>query len=297
MTSAPEGDLVNEVLKYYAEPGPMTTLDGSTEFLAGLPDDPLAICRTVPGVIVHEQWAGMYGVTVTAERLSEPETRAASDMTALIQRLDPRPLVETRPQESRMIGNCRHFSTLSCALLRHAGRPARARCGFATYFEPDRYVDHWVVEYWDGVRWVRVDAQLDTAQQEVLKLDFDPSDVPAGRFLTGAEAWQLCRSGQADPERFGIFEFWGAWFVRGNVVRDLASLNKMELLPWDGWGLMERAGDLGEDAANAITDDVAAITLAGGLTGWRDRYESDALLRVPETVMSYRTGAQVVLAS
>jgi hypothetical protein len=71
----------------------------------------------------------------------------------------------------------------------------------------------------------------------------------------------------------------------------------MELLPWDGWGLMERAGDLGEDAANAITDDVAAITLAGGLTGWRDRYESDALLRVPETVMSYRTGAQVVLAS
>jgi hypothetical protein len=287
---------VEQDLKYYAGPGPMTSLDDFGALLAGLPDDPQAICRTVPGVILHEYWAGLYGVTVAADRRGEPETRAASDMMALIERLDPRPLTEARAPASRMIGNCRHFSTLSCALLRHAGTPARARCGFAAYFEPDRFVDHWVVEYWDGARWVRVDSQLDRAQREALKLDFDPTDVPADQFVTGAEAWQLCRSGQADADRFGIFEFWGAWLVRGNVVRDLAALNKMELLPWDGWGLMERAAELGDDAANAITDEVAAVTLNGTFTEWQDRYESDTLLRVPEAVTSYRTGAQVVLA-
>lgn len=44
----------------------------------------------------------------------------------------------------------------------------------------------------------------------------------------------------ADPNDFGIFDMRGLWFVWGNLVRDIAALNRMELLlPWDSWGLAE----------------------------------------------------------
>jgi hypothetical protein len=43
----------------------------------------------------------------------------------------------------RLVGNCRDFSTMLCAMLRHQGVPARARCGFGAYFLPNHYEDHW----------------------------------------------------------------------------------------------------------------------------------------------------------
>lgn len=282
---------------YYAEPGPMTTLELSPQAAEGLPTDPLGLCGVARGVIVHEMWAASYGLDIPPARLDELETRPTAKMVEVIQRLDSSPLVNARPPERRMVGNCRHFSTLSSALLRRAGIPARARCGFATYFEEGKYIDHWVVEYWDPTRndWRRVDSQLDSTQQEALSLDFDPTDVPPDRFLPAGAAWHLCRGGQADPELFGILEFWGSWFVRSNVVRDLAALNKMELLPWDGWGLMTRVDEIGEDTADRVTDEVADALAAGKWKELRQLYEGNNLLRVPAAVMSYRANAMVTL--
>jgi hypothetical protein len=142
-----------------------------------------------------------------------------------------------------------------------------------------------------------VDPQLDALQRKVLQINFDPCDMPPGQFLPGGQAWQLCRSGQADPDHFGIFEMHGLWFVRGDMLRDLASLNKMELLPWDCWGLIE-----GEDknlSADdmALLDHVAALTLAdnSAFVEMRTLYESDERLRVPSVVKSYAAaGAQTV---
>ncbi len=148
------------------------------------------------------------------------------------------------------------------AILRHHGIPARARCGFAGYFIPNHYEDHWVCEYWDAARcrWVLVDAQLDELQCGKLSVRFDPTDVPRDQFLVGGRAWQLCRRGQADPEIFGIFDMHGLWCVRGNLVRDVASLNKMELLPWDSWGIIEaREADLSAEDL-ALLDRVAELT-------------------------------------
>ena len=75
--------------------------------------------------------------------------------------------------------------------------------------------------------------------------------VPASSSRAG-EAWQLLRSGQEDPADFGVFgtENWGAGEVRGNAMRDLASLvRKVEMLPWDVWGPMEDSydGKTGDD--------------------------------------------------
>ena len=66
-----------------------------------------------------------------------------------------------------------------------------------------------------------VDAQLDKLQQGVLKVDFD---VLRDQFFVGGKAWQMCRSGEQNPDKFGIFDMKGLGFVCGNLVRDVASL-------------------------------------------------------------------------
>jgi hypothetical protein len=51
-------------------------------------------------------------------------------------------------------------------------------------------------------------------------------------FITAGKAWQMCRSGKADPDKFGIFDMHGLRFIWGDVVRDFLALNKVETLPW-----------------------------------------------------------------
>jgi hypothetical protein len=279
-----------EELAFYTAPGPLTTLAAD----AGPVDvvrDPGEVARLLHGLVLHEAWASMYGVEISADRREELQLRPAADMLARVRQLDPRPLREARPPERRLVGICRDFAVLACAMLRHAGVPARARCGFGTYFEPDRFIDHWVVEQWDaaGERWVRVDAQLDDGQRRALALDFDPADVPPDRFLSGGEAWRRCRAGLADPAQFGIDRWWGAWFVRNNVVRDLAALNKVELLPWDCWGLMDETSPLGGGRADDLVDAVAALTAEGDWPAFRRLYEEDDRLRAPTAWPSDRT--------
>ena len=197
-----------------------------------------------------------------------------------------------------MIGNCRQFTTLTCALLRSRGIPARARCGFARYFEPGKYIDHWVVEFLEATdgRWVRFDSQLDAVQQKLLKLAFDTEDLPPQEFLSAAEAWQRCRHGETDASRFGILDMWGSWFVGNNVVRDLAALNKMELLPWDTWGRMTVGSD--PDAGGVrLLDEVAEVVVSERFAAVRNLYESDETLRVPDTVYDARFGEPYAVAS
>ncbi|HMF04124.1 MAG TPA: transglutaminase-like domain-containing protein [Acidimicrobiia bacterium] len=279
----------NKITEYYAAPGPMTDLSASPpEVFEGLPSEPRALCRTVQGLLVHEFWASAYGFDVPVSRLDSFHARSAEEMTEHILELNPAPFAVERPVEQRMVGNCRYFSTLSCALLRRAGIPARARCGFADYFEPGRYVDHWVSEYWDDAerRWVRIDAQLDALQRAAITPAFDPEDQPPGPFLPGGEAWQRCRRGEADPATFGILDFWGLWFVQANVVRDLAALNKMELLPWDVWGPMSFKEDP-DEATVSLTDEVADVVAGEDLGAIRQTYE-EGDLRVPDKVFDAR---------
>jgi hypothetical protein len=281
---------LDKMLEYYAAPGPMTDLTGvPADVFDGLPTDPVGLCRAVPGLLVHEMWASAYGFEVPEDRLTDLQSRSAVEMTDVIRRLNAGPLSAARPVEQRMVGNCRHFSTLSCALLRRAGIPARARCGFGMYFEPGKYVDHWVTEYWNEAehRWVRIDAQLDDAQRAAITPEFDTEDLPPGPFLPAGEAWQQCRTGRAEPGDFGIFEFWGLWFVQANVVRELAALNKVELLPWDVWGAM--AFQEKPDAATAsLTDTVAGVIVAGDVRAIRTVYEESDDLRVPDKVFDAR---------
>ena len=64
--------------------------------------------------------------------------------------------------------------------------------------------------------------------------------MPPGTFVTGGQAWQLCRACQADPDTFGIFEWKGWDFVRGDLYRDLLAHDRFEILPWDYWTPLEK---------------------------------------------------------
>jgi hypothetical protein len=285
-------------LTHYSTPGSMTDLaDVPARVFEGLPEGPRALCRTVQGLIVHEFWAQSYGFDLPEDRLSDFQTRSAAEMIERILGLNSAPLAVARPVEQRMVGNCRYFSTLSCALLRRAGIPARARCGFADYFEPGRFVDHWVTEYWDRAegRWVRVDAQLDALQRAAITPVFDTEDLPPGPFLPAGEAWQRSRRGESDPQAFGILDMWGLWFVQNNVIRDLAALNKMELLPWDVWGPMTVMTDP-DAAALELTDSVASTLNGDDTDAIRRVYEQRDELRVPEAVFDARFGVVHPLA-
>jgi hypothetical protein len=284
-------DLHTDPLQYYAQPGPMTDLSAHAAWLEDLPVEISALAEVVQGNLLHIFWAERYGVELSDARKQEVQIRPAAEMLARMRLVDGRPLTVPRPVDERLVGNCRDFATLLCALCRYRGIPARARCGFGTYFEPDKYVDHWVCEVWqaDVERWVLVDAQLDALQCRALQIQFDPCAVPHDQFLTGGDAWELCRAGQADPGRFGIFDMWGLWFIRGNLIRDLASLNKTELLPWDCWGLIDKdeAQITPEDLA--LLDQVAALRTRDNdaFAELRTIYQRNDDLSVPAVIRSY----------
>ena len=282
---------MDAALTFCATPGPITTPGRHAPLLDGLPSDVGALCRVIQGLVLHIFWAERYGVQLAAPRRDEVQLRWVARHLERILELDPRPLTVAREPETRLVGNCRDFSTLLTALLRHQGVPARARCGFGRYFMPNHYEDHWVCEYWNAEqkRWVLVDAQLDELQVRTLGLSFDPLDVPRDQFIVGGRAWQLYRSGQADPDSFGIFDMHGPWFIRGDFVRDVAALNKMELLPWDSWGLADKSDqELTPDDLAAL-DEMAALT-SGDVPDFErvhQLYENDARWHVPATITSY----------
>ena len=283
-----------DALTYYAMPGPFTDLSAHDAGVRELPRTLPELCQVVQGLIVHPFHAGLYGLTPQAVRQDEVQIRSASAMLDRILALDPRPLSTPRPPERRFVGNCRHFTVLLCAFLRAHGASARARCGFGAYFEPAWFVDHWVGEVWDEARgsWRLVDAQLDALQRESHRITFDPLDVPRTQFLVGGDAWQRCRRGSADAERFGILDMHGLWFVLQNLARDLAARAKRELLPWDGWGLMLDRDRYDDPTVLALLDRVAELTQAGDERHAQvlALHDSEPELCVPRKIVSFGPG-------
>lgn len=286
--------MTHEVLDFYATAAAMTALPPgvrAAQIPAGL--DAMRAC--VQGLLLHRDWAGAYGVADHERRLEEQQRRSVREILARATVLSPAPLAVPRPPHQRVLGICRHFAVLHVAFLRAHRVPARVRCGFGRYFHPAKSYDHWITERWDGRRWVRDDPQIDALQAHALALDIDPHDQPAGAFLSGAEAWRAARAGDVDPDSFGIFDMWGLAFIAGNVLLDLACLARVELLPWDTWGLAATVGrrDPVPEELAAILDDLTALVIADDVAAIRHRYETDDRLRVPDRVTSFVDGAPV----
>ena len=261
--------------------------------LTDLPTDLDELRRVVQGLILHRDWAPVYGVTGDDLRIGEQNLRSTAEVFARVLELRDEPITVPRAPIDRVLGICRHFALVHTALLRDQGVPARVRCGFSNYFDPTKWFDHWITERWDGDRWVRDDPQVDGVQAKIVPLDFDPYDQPPGKFLSGSEAWIAARAGDIDANRFGIFDMWGIGFISGNVISDFACLNQVELLPWDGWGMMTGPHDALTDDAIAVLDDVAALATADEFDAIRERYLTDDRLRVPPDITSFIDGELV----
>lgn len=281
---------------YYRSHGIITHPGRFRKKYEGLPDDIAGIVEVIHGLFLHIFWAKSYGVTLTEAQSRHVQSRKISNILSVIDSLDQSELIQARPYKNRFIGNCRDHSVFLCSVLRSKGIPARARCGFAAYFTPGRYEDHWICEYWNSSenRWVSVDPQLDRLQKDTLGIDFDTLDMPGGRFITGGEAWKMCRTGAADPDSFGIFDMKGLGFVLGNFIRDVASLNKVEMLPWDCWGLMMK--DVSKLSAReyALLDEAAELAVAGDEQIY-GLYEASPGLKASGVIKSYlRDGAEAL---
>lgn len=267
----------------YAAPGPLTRLDDvPATALESVTGHPLEICFPAHSLVLQPTDAQSIGVP--EESFAENQMRPVAAIVQALLAIDSAPLTVPREPAKRVIGTCRHFAVLSCALLRYRGIPARVRCGFATYFQPNQALDHWIMEYWDRVqeRWVRVDSEI--LGQSVLS---HPEALRPADFLKGGEAWTAFRRGAVDASQFGVYgtENWGPTEIRGNAVKDLAALNKVEMLPWDEWGRMTEAynGETGAEY-DELLDDLAAACAADDPDALAALYARDEL-KVPDNLI------------
>lgn len=282
-----------QILDFYATPGRFTSLDDG-DFSS---TDIRRVVEVVQGLLVYDVVAQpFYGVELAAEQAEAIHERDTARLLAVARAVDARPLTEARPAANRVGARCHAFSRLTVAFLRAAGVPARARCGFGAYFRPGWFEDHWVAEYWNAAdaRWQMVDAQLDDTWRAAISFAGDAFAITPTEFVSAGHAWQAWRRGELEASRCGLSAIsqHGAHWIAGNLRLDLASLNKVEMLPWDVWGAGWKPGEQPTDAQLSLFDSVAELTVDpdARFAELRGRYESDDSLRMDGTVFNVARG-------
>jgi hypothetical protein len=274
-------------LSFYATHSPVTDPQHHRHLLAALPANPVELCRVQQGLVIHRSLGHLYGWTIPPERMPTAELRGVAAILTQIQALDAQPLHMPRPPEHRFVGHCRVSAVLFCSMLRTHSIPACARAGFWAYhgrgFNGNTW-DHWICEYWNELeqRWVLIDPEQDAALVADSGVTIDPYDIPRDRFITAGQAWLACRRGEADPARLGLDPTdAGMDYVRGQLLRDLAALNKWEAAGSDKWGLSGMSATALSDADMELLNQVAAATSDGprAFVRIRELYLSDPRLR------------------
>ncbi len=294
--------------EFYSTHSVMTNPGIHTDLFSSAPSELDKLAQWVRNVHFHEIYAKEANLDLPAEAESDPKTsdaaiRFVSKMLDRIIERDSRPLSEERSKDKCFIGTCRDYAVFLCALLRTQGRAARVRCGFALYFEQENGVgiDHWVTEFWDAEenRWRLIDAELDFNLPRHKNIAFNPLDVPRSSFQVAGKAWRLHREGKINAENYGLpmIGIAGEHFIASNVIRDLAALNKLEMLPFDYWGISTKIDQSQSvtDEQHSIIDEVAALTTDGkfNFIGMRKIYKSNDALRVRDPVLSWPKGVEV----
>ncbi|MFI6045748.1 transglutaminase-like domain-containing protein [Nocardia sp. NPDC051321] len=281
-------------ISYYATQSKFTDPGKFVEWVAALNPDSAALRDVASGLVFH--FWGNGDVTehgFAAQRREEIDLRYADNIFARLHALNPAPLDTERAPTERVVGCCRDFTLLYVAMARHHGIPARSRTGFATYLIPGWAADHTIAEVWDAEhrRWRLVDPQFTPGYRDPTDgTEMDLLDVPRDRFLVAADAWNNCRTCEADPTRFVVSPDQPAPFLRGwpyllhSLILDLAALNKHEMILWDLWCPLDISTEVD---ARTITEMDALSDLLRDPTTEIDRLCAafeDSALRVPATI-------------
>ena len=123
-------------------------------------------------------------------------------------------------------------------------------------------------------------------------------DLTNDNFLAAGKVWQLCRKGEVNPMKCGIMDIHGLWFVRGQLLRDFAALNKIQLVPylirttrnldWKSWKIMSSDDNELTDAELSLLDYIADLTLDAdrNLEEIQKVYSEKEILQMPEELLS-----------
>jgi Transglutaminase-like superfamily len=286
-----------EALRFYSAHSAPSDPGVHAGLLREIPPDIPAICSAAGGLVIHFRLDDLAGAGVTTDRMSEVDTRYAEAIFSRLLEMDERALGERRAPADRMVGCCRDFTLIFLSIARTLAVPARGRVGFASYLFPEVSNDHEIAEVWDRdqARWRLVDPQISPGHLDPNDgVEIDPTDVPRDRFLVAGAAWDRCQREELNPEAFVVHpdievEYLRGWrYLAHNLVLDLATLNKVEILLWDVWGLAGEALGRpleGEDAA--LLDRVAGLSRAPDFAEVRSLYEGHPGLKVPNEIVSF----------
>ena len=288
-----DGEMDSGYLSYYATQSRMTDPGRMAGLLDGLPKNFAALRQVACGLIIHYRGGNPLQHGIPAERMREIDSRYVETMLTRLTELKDGPITGLRSPKEKLVGCCRDSTVLFLAMGRALGIPIRARVGFATYFVPGYYIDHEVAEVWDAEeqRWRLVDPGIgdDFVSRDGVRVSY--LDLPPESFLLAGSAWQQCRAGTADPEKFMVdpgleVEDTRSWpQIRHNLVQDLAALNKTEMLLWDTWsGSQQTLTDRDLDRLDRLAEQTSATD--PDIAKVIRLYQDDPELQVPATVVS-----------
>lgn len=268
-----------------------------SDALADLPTTPKELADSLEEFVIHHAAARSLGFGVPNYAESDRALRSVARLLEAAMERDRRPLSMHRDLPNYLYGTCHDFALLAASVFRSNGTEARLRVGFADYFRADYWEDHWVCEYRTEGEWRLLDAQLGRRAREGHGIEFDVSNVPRTRFRSGPDVWKAIRSSEIDPARCGVTfaGIAGDWFAASNVLKEMAALTAIEVLPWDYWGPAREfsqsrsvRADIAtkfDELADALTPPPRSLEEAMSLS---DRF---AWAKPTETVSSFARGS------
>jgi hypothetical protein len=254
------------ILDFYKTQGIRTKVRKGT--FDDFPESIADICKTIQYLLIHPAHLYLFGLKMPRERINDKCKSTIQESLDQVKKFKNKPLIEYREPSDRVVNTCRQYAMFMCSVLRERGIPARCRCGFATYFSNGWFEDHWICEYWNKKenKWIRVDAQIDDIQ--ILECHIDRENInftnlPKEAFFTAGVLWKLYRQGLVGGELCGYSVEEGqngAWYIRGNMLRDFFALNKVEYRYQELTELMDR--DYKPDEKELLLlDEIADLTI------------------------------------
>lgn len=207
---------MNEKLcKHYLKTSIYTYVGAYKEFVLSLPDDipsiGMLVCDqithpsmyfTEPSPYLEDTYFGKFSSYPKHRFKNEDELYiTAVSMLAGILRFDEMGFTKNRDVSKRITVSCRQASVLFSAILKAKGIPCRSRAGFMDFGDAgERFLEHWVNEYWDfnENRWVLAD--IDGYYEYEQRFGYSQFDLPRRKFVTAQEAWLYLRRNTLDKK-------------------------------------------------------------------------------------------------
>lgn len=250
------------ILYFYRNQGPRTKVKKDT--FHGFPKNIGNVCRKIRGLGIHPCDLHKINLELPSERTKDRYLKTVQEVVEKIRLIKDTDLTIERKPEDKIVIICKHFSMILASILREQGMPARCRCGFATYFSNGWFEDHWICEYWNGEKWIRVDPQIDkikSAKKQLNTIDF--TNMPKDIFFPAGILWKLYRQGFVSGDYCGFSHEdseRGEWYIRGNMLRDFFALNKIEYTYQEVSKLMDRDYEPNNDELKLL-DKIADLTI------------------------------------